>query len=219
MRIIDLSHTLGTGDKTYKGLPPIHICDYLSREESRDHYEDGTEFQIDKITLIGNSGTYIDSPFHRYSDGKDLSALALAKTTNLPGIVIRAPYLTRWSAIGIDCLEGKHLEGKAVLFDTGWCKHFGTEDYTHGHPFLTAEAAEYLRKQKVALVGIDSHNIDDIRVNARPSHSILLGADIPIVEHMTNLSALPDQGFRFFAAPIKLKNVGTFPTRAFAILE
>ena len=219
MSIIDLSQTISDGVKTYKGIPAIHVCDYLSRKESRKTYATGTEFQMDEIKLVGNSGTYIDSPFHRYADGKDLASLALSSTINLQAIVIRAPHLNEWSAVGVEAFEDKQLTGKAVLVDTGWSKHFGTEKYIAHHPFVTEEAAEYLLSQCVALVGIDSHNIDDIRQNTRPVHSILLGADIPIVEHLTNLSSLPDQGFSFFAAPIKFKGVGTFPTRAYAIID
>lgn len=219
MGIIDLSQTLGDGVKTYKTIPAIHVCDYLSRKESRNHYAEGTEFQLDDIKLIGNSGTYIDSPFHRYADGKDLASLALSSTINLEAIVIRAPHLNECTPVGLEAFEGKQLTGKAILIDTGWSKKFNTENYFDQHPFVTEEAADYLLSQDVALVGIDSHNIDDTRGNTRPVHTILLGAEIPIVEHLTNLSALPDQGFRFFAAPIKFKGVGTFPTRAFAIIE
>ncbi len=208
-----------SGLSTYKGLPAIHVCDYLSREESKKHYADKTSFQIDEITLIGNSGTYIDSPFHRYENGKDLAELTLASTTALPGIVIRVPYAGRWHAIDEKPFEDRDLKGKAVLFDTGWSRFFGTPDYFDYHPFLTGPAADLLHKKGVALVGINSHNIDDTRGNSRPVHTTLLGVEIPIVEHMCNLSALPDMGFRFFAAPVKFSGVGTFPTRAYAIIE
>lgn len=218
MTIIDLSQTLKHGLHTYKGLPPVHVCDFLSREASRHAYEDGTEFQIDEVKLVGNSGTYIDSPFHRFDDGKDLSELELDKTANLPGIVVRAPSCSEWMAIDKDMFRDKDVTGKAVLVDTGWSKHFGSEHYYEQHPFLTECAARWLRDNGAALVGIDSHNIDDTRASSRPVHTILLRHEIPIVEHLGNLSALPDQGFRFFAAPIKFKAVGTFPTRAFAIL-
>lgn len=219
MKIIDLSQTMENGLQTYKGLPAIHVCDYLSRQDSAERYGDHETFQIDQITLIGNSGTYIDSPFHRYENGRDLSELALSATTALPGVVIRVPYARPCHAIDEKAFSDRELEGKAVLFDTGWCRHFGCEDYFDGHPFLTADAADLLHKKGATLVGIDSHNIDDTRTNTRPVHSVLLGADIPIVEHMNNLSALPDLGFRFFAAPLKFKGVGTFPTRAYAIID
>ncbi|MFC3051217.1 cyclase family protein [Kordiimonas pumila] len=218
MPIIDLSHTIQHGQTTYKGLPPVHICDYLSREESKSLYAEGTSFQIDMLTMVGNSGTYIDSPFHRYADGDDLSTLALETTTNLPALVIRAPYSCNWHAIDEDTLDGKDFKNKAVLFDTGWSKKFGSDTYMEKHPFLTKATARALEKGGAVLVGIDSHNIDDIRLNERPVHSILLKSAIPIVEHLTNLSALPDQGFKFYAAPLKIKAVGTFPTRAYAIL-
>jgi kynurenine formamidase len=219
MHLIDLSHTMADGLQTYKGLPPLHICDFLSRKESRQHYASGTEFQLDRIELVGNSGTYIDSPFHRFADGADLAALPLDATVALPAITIRAPHLGHWDAVGPHAFNRKALEGKAVLIETGWCKHFGTPAYFEHHPFLTEDAANLLRDAGAALVGIDSHNIDDTRANTRPVHTVLLGAGIPIVEHMTNLSALPDQGYRFFAAPLKFQGVGTFPTRAFAMVE
>jgi len=219
MHIIDLSQTMKDGLQTYKGLPEIHVCSHLSREDSRKYYEDGAEFQIDDIHLTGSSGTYIDSPFHRYKDGKDLAALSLSATVNLPGIVIRAPSASPWAAVGLPAIKDKDVKGKAILIETGWCRHFGTPDYYEGHPFLAAEAAQYLRDAGAVLVGIDSHNIDDTRGRTRPVHTTLLGAEIPIIEHMTNLSALPDQGFRFFAAPIKFEGVGTFPTRAYALLD
>jgi len=218
MPIIDLSHTIHDGLTTYKGLPPVHVCDYLSRSDSKKHYIEGTEFQIDEVTLVGNSGTYIDSPFHRYSDGKDLSELTLESTTNLPAIVVRVPYSSNWQAITEESIKGRDFAGKAILFDTGWSKKFGSPSYQEKHPFLTESTALYLKENGAALVGIDSHNIDDIRANSRPVHSTLLGHAIPIVEHLTNLNTLPDQGFRFFAAPVKFKGVGTFPTRAYAII-
>ncbi len=219
MKIIDLSQTMHHGLETYKGLPAIHVCDYLSREHSKALYGDHETFQIDTVTLVGNSGTYIDSPFHRYENGRDLAELALSATTALPTVVIRAPYARPWHGIDEKSFSDREFAGKAVLFDTGWSRHFGRPDYFEGHPFLTASAADLLHKKGVTLVGIDSHNIDDTRTNTRPVHSILLGADIPIVEHMTNLSALPDLGARFFAAPLKFRGVGTFPTRAYAIID
>jgi len=218
MTIIDLSHTMKAGLRTYKGLPAIQVCDYLSRAESRKHYEKGTEFQIDQLELIGNSGTYIDSPFHRFSDGKDLSEIILSATVDIPGLIIRAPATSDWMPIDESFFKGKDINGKAVLFDTGWSKHFGSDAYFENHPFLTESAALALRDGNVALVGIDSHNIDDIRTPSRPTHTVLLGNDIPIVEHLCNLNSIPDQGFLFTSAPLKFKGVGTFPTRAYAKL-
>ncbi len=215
-RLIDLSHTVAHGLVTYKGLPAPIICDYLSREASRKFYAPGVEFQIGKIEMVANTGTYIDSPFHRYADGKDLSQLELTQLANLPALRIECK---GQQAINASHLPGDiDLAGKAVLFETGWSRHWNTPQYFEGHPFLTEEAARLLAEAKVALVGIDSHNIDDIRDLRRPVHSILLGHDIPIVEHMTNLAALPQKEFRFFAVPVKIKGFGTFPVRAFAVV-
>jgi len=217
MAIIDLSHTMRHGTKTYKGIPAPHVCDFLNREKSKEIYAEGTSFQMDTIELVGNSGTYMDSPFHRYKDGKDLSELALAATVDLPAITVRVTASGSWMAIDVEHFEGLDVKGKAVLIATGWDQHFDTETYQSNHPYLTEAAATYLRDSGAALVGIDSHNIDDIRGNTRPAHTVLLGAEIPIVEHMANVTALPDSGFRFFAAPVKFAGIGTFPTRAYAI--
>lgn len=219
MPIIDLSQTLEDGIITYKGLPAPHVCDFLSREKSKKFYAEGTQFQIDSIEMVGNSGTYIDSPFHRYADGKDLSELALEQTVDLPAITISVPFTSDWMAIEPSIFDDENVSGKAVLFATGWDKFFGKAEYQEGHPYLSEESALLLRDMGAALVGIDSHNIDDIRSNSRPAHTILLGADIPIVEHMANLTELPDKGYRFHAAPIKFAGVGTFPTRAYAITD
>ena len=213
--LIDLSHTIEHGLVTYKGLPAPIICDYLSREASRKHYAPGTEFQIGKIEMVANTGTYLDSPFHRYADGKDLSQLDLQKLANLPAIKVTAHH----QAIDVSCLpRGEDLAGKAVLVETGWSRHWNTPQYYEGHPFLTEDAARFLADSGAVLVGIDSHNIDDVQDLRRPVHSILLKNEIPIVEHMTNLASLPNSGFRFFAVPVKVKGFGTFPVRAFAIV-
>jgi arylformamidase len=214
--LIDLSHTVKHGLVTYKGLPAPIICDYLSREASRKFYAPGTEFQIGKIEMVANTGTYLDSPFHRYADGKDLSELDLQKLANLPAIKIST---TNEQAIDRSSFPREaDLAGKAVLVETGWSRHWNTPQYFEGHPFLTEDAARFLSDSGVALVGIDSHNIDDVQDLRRPVHSILLKQEIPIVEHMTNLSALPHADFRFFAVPAKVKGFGTFPVRAFALL-
>jgi arylformamidase len=215
-RLIDLSHTVTHGLITYKGLPAPIICDYLSREASRKLYAAGTEFQIGKIEMVANTGTYLDSPFHRYADGKDLSELDLRKLANLPAIKIWAQ---NKQAIDASCFPRKELTGKAVLVETGWSRHWNTPQYFEGHPFLTEDAARFLADAGVALVGIDSHNIDDVQDLRRPVHSILLKQEIPIVEHMTNLAAIPNADFRFFAVPVKVKGFGTFPVRAFAMIE
>jgi kynurenine formamidase len=218
MQLIDMSHTLEAGMLTYKGLPAPVICDYLSREASRKVYAAGTEFQIGRIEMVGNTGTYIDSPFHRYADGKDLSELPLESLANLPLIVAHIePGRSR--AIEKLPLSAVDLRGKAVLIRTGWDAHWRTDAYFEGFPYLTAELARWLRDAGVALVGIDSHNIDCTDTGERPVHSTLLGADIPIVEHLCGLSAVPERGAKFFAVPVKVKGFGTFPVRAFAAVE
>ena len=215
--LIDLSHTVAHGLITYKGLPAPVICDYLSREASRKHYAPGVESQIGKIEMVANTGTYLDSPFHRYENGKDLSQLELKKLANLPAIKINAQ---QRQAIDISCFQRQeNLEGKAILVETGWSKNWNSPQYFEGHPFLTEDAAKFLADTKVALVGIDSHNIDDVQDLRRPVHSILLRQEIPIVEHMTNLAALPQKDFAFFAVPVKVKGFGTFPVRAFGLVE
>jgi arylformamidase len=218
-RLLDLSHTISDGLVTYKGLPAPIICDFLSREQSRQHYAPGTEFQIGKIEMVANTGTYLDSPFHRYEDGKDLSELPLSSLANLEGVLLRAKGEEQ-RAVHVAALENLGVKGKAVLIHTGWDQHWGTDKYFEGtHPFLTKEAAQYLADNGAALVGIDSYNIDDTADLGRPAHSILLGAEIPIVEHMCKLDQLPDDGFRFFAVPVKIKGMGTWPVRAFAIVS
>jgi kynurenine formamidase len=216
-RLIDLSHDVEHGMVTYKGLPAPIICDFLSRAESKRIYAPGTEFHIGKIEMVANTGTYLDAPFHRYADGKDLAELPLESVADLDAVVVRAP-VERGRAIGAEAFEGRELNGKAVLVHTGWSRHWRTERYFEGHPFLTAEAAALLRDRGAALVGIDSLNIDDIAGGERPVHSTLLRADIPIVEHMTGLDQVPDEGFRFHAVPVKVKKFGTFPVRAYALL-
>ena len=216
-RLVDLSHVIEAGMTTFKGLPGPHICDYWSREASAANYDDGSSFQIGRIDMVANTGTYVDSPFHRYADGKDLSQLDLASLASLDGIVVRMPFDQSLATDAAD-LEGLDVRGKAVLVHTGWDRHWRTEAYFENHPYLTEAAARLLVKKGAAFVGIDSHNIDDTRTRARPVHTILLGADIPIGEHLTNLQALPDSGFRFSAVPPKISGFGTFPVRAYAEL-
>jgi arylformamidase len=213
--LIDLSHTIAHGTVTYPGLPGPLICDFLSREASRRVYAEGVEFHIGQITMVANTGTYLDTPFHRYADGKDLAELPLESMANLDGVRVQ----TNAPAIGPEILRELDVAGKAVLIETGWSRHWGTQGYLSGHPFLTEEAAFWLRDAGARLVGIDSLNIDDMADKRRPVHTILLGAEIPIVEHMTNLASLPPSGFRFFAAPVKVKAFGTFPVRAFALVS
>jgi kynurenine formamidase len=215
---IDLSHTVHDGLVTYKGLPATIICDYLSREASRGRYAPGTEFQIGKIEMVTNTGTYIDTPFHRYEDGKDLSEVTLEQFTNLEGVIIRAPH-RKGLDVTADLFKNVDVKNRAVLIHTGWDEHWGTDQYFENHPFVTEEAAVYLRDHGAKLVGIDSHNIDDTRGNTRPAHSTLLRAEILIVEHMCNLQSVPDKGFTFSAVPPKVKGAGTFPVRAFAAIK
>jgi arylformamidase len=214
--LIDVSHTVEHGMITYKGLPAPLICDYLSREQSRAHYAPGTEFHIGKIEMVANTGTYLDSPFHRYATGKDLSQLPLERLANLDGVLVHTDP-SRGRALGRDAFAGLDLRDKAVLVSTGWDAHWRTDRYFEGHPFLTRDAAEYLVRSGAALVGIDSLNIDDTADLARPVHSVLLAAEIPIVEHLRGLNSLADVRFRFFAVPVKVKSMGTFPVRAFGL--
>jgi arylformamidase len=214
--LIDLSHEIHNGLITYKGLPAPIICDYLSRENSLGKYEEGTTFQIGKIEMVSNTGTYVDCPFHRYEHGKDLSDTSLEAFANLNAITIDA---TNTIEIGKAYFENKEIRGRAVLVNTGWARHWNTDTYFENHPYINREAAEYLRDCEVKLVGIDSHNIDDTKGNSRPVHTILLGSDILIVEHLCNLDRLPEEGYLFSAVPPKFKGVGTFPVRAFATVK
>jgi kynurenine formamidase len=218
--LVDVSHAVEHGMVTYKGLPAPMICDYMSREASRSRYAPGTEFHIGKIEMVANTGTYLDSPFHRFANGKDLSELALASLADLDSVVVRWDPAGKGEgerAIGAAHFDGLDVRGKAVLVHTGWSSRFRTDAYFEGHPFLTEDAAIALAEGGATLVGIDSLNIDDTADLRRPAHTTLLGRDVPIVEHLTNLSALPDAGFRFFAVPVKVRAFGTFPVRAFAI--
>lgn len=215
VRLVDLSHTIEHGLVTYKGLPAPIICDYLSREESRKQYAEGTEFQIGKIEMVTNTGTYLDCPFHRYANGKDLSQVVVERLSEIEGIVIRADH-SQGYAIDRSFFEGKELRGRAVLVHTGWDRYWNTEHYFEYHPYLTEDATQYLVDCGVNLVGIDAVNIDDTREKSRPVHSGLLGAEILIVEHLCRLEQLPDEGFTFSALPPKFKGAGTFPVRALA---
>jgi arylformamidase len=199
---------------TYPGLPGPIICDYLSREASRAHYAPGVEFQIGKIEMVANTGTYLDAPFHRYAEGKDLAQLSLESLADLEAVVVRIAS-GAGRAITRKAFEGVEIDGRAVLVETGWDVHWRTEQYLTGHPFLTADAAEHLASRGAALVGIDSLNIDDTADRARPVHSTLLRAGVPIVEHMCNLGGLPERDFKFFAVPAKVAGFGTWPVRAF----
>ncbi|HEY6804974.1 MAG TPA: cyclase family protein [Pyrinomonadaceae bacterium] len=215
--LIDLSHSVDNGMITYKGLPAPVITDHLSREASKQLYEAGTEFHIGRIEMVANTGTYLDSPFHRYSDGVDLAGLDLFSVANLDGVVIKHEGTQR--AIEPDSLAGINVKGKAVLFQTNWDQHWRTDEYWSGrHPFVSESLAQLLVQSGAALVGIDSYNIDNTETGARSAHSILLKNNIPIVEHMCGLRDLPVDGFKFFAVPVKVRKFGTFPVRAFAIV-
>ncbi|HEV8383067.1 MAG TPA: cyclase family protein [Gemmatimonadales bacterium] len=215
-RLIDLSHEIEHGMVTYRGLPAPTISDWLSRDASRARYAAGTTFQIGKIELLANTGTYIDAPFHRYDGGRDVAGYHLEAVADLPGILVRASD-RRGRALEASRFSGQDVKGKAVLVHTGWDAHWRTDTYSAGeHPFLTSNAAEHLVKAGAVLVGIDSLNIDDDKDGTRPAHTILLGSSVAIVEHMTNLGALPDTGFSFFAVPPKVRGMGSFPVRAFA---
>jgi kynurenine formamidase len=216
--LIDVSHSIEDGMITYKGLPGPVITDHLSREESKRHYSPGTQFHIGKIEMVANTGTYLDSPFHRYADGTDLAGLDLYSLANLDGVVVRdIPKHQR--SIDESLIRDLDVKGKAVLFQTNWDMHWRTEEYWNGkHPFIAETAAQWLADSGASLVGIDSYNIDNTQDGNRPAHSILLRHGIPIVEHLCGLRDLPDSGFKFFAVPVKVRNFGTFPIRAFALI-
>ena len=216
-KLIDLSHAVEHGMITYKGLPAPIICDFLSREDSHKYYTEGTEFNIGKIEMVANTGTYVDSPFHRFADGLDLSELPLESLADLEGVVVRAQSFGR--AITAKAFNGINIKGKAVLIHTDWARHWRTDQYFEGHTFLTKDAAEFLVEAGAAFVGIDTYNIDDTTDGTRPVHTTLLGNRIPICEHMCGFDSLPDQGFQFHAAPVKVKAMGTFPVRAYAVLD
>jgi kynurenine formamidase len=216
MTFIDLSHTIEDGTITYPGLPAPKISDFLSWDASHATYASGVEFQIGQIELVANTGTYIDTPAHRYRDGFDLSALQLETVADVSGIVFDAS-----GAVDESIVDGADLSGKAVLFRTGWDRHWATPAYgSPDHPFLSASLAATLVEAGARIVGIDSVNIDDSSPGAqgrRPVHSALLAAGIPVVEHLCNLGRLGSGPFSFFAVPVKVKGMATFPVRAFAI--
>jgi kynurenine formamidase len=216
--LVDLSHPIRAGLITYPGIPAPTITPHLTREASREHYAPGTEFAIDLITMAGNTGTYLDSPYHRYAEGGDLASLDLATLAGLPAEVFRlADAASR--GIPAEVFLDRDLAGAAVLLHTGWSRHFGTPEYAHGAPFLTEAGARHLVDARVALVGIDSLNIDDTESGGqRPAHSILLAAGVHVVEHLTALDRVPARGARFTAVPPRVEGFGTFPVRAFAEL-
>lgn len=218
--LVDLSHAIEHGKVYYPGLPAPVICDFLSRADSRALYDEGTEFHIGTVELVTNTGTYIDCPFHRYADGRDTATMPLDRFVDVPAVLVRATeaHGRTSRAIGREWFGAHDVRGRAVLVHSGWDVHWQTDRYFQGHPFLTADAATWLRDAGAVLVGIDSMNIDDTSGGTRPVHSILLREEILIAEHLTGLAALPDTPFTFTAVPPKLVGVGTFPVRAFATL-
>jgi kynurenine formamidase len=217
-RYIDLSHEISDGLVTYPGLPAPQIDEYLSREASRARYAPGTEFSIGRITMVANTGTYMDTPFHRFADGFDLTGLKLEQVADLPGVLVRVVG-EEGRRVGVGRFEGLDVRGKAVLIHTGWDRNWATPAYGEGHPFLTAEGAAWLVDNGAALVGIDSLNIDDGGDGSRPAHTSLLRAGIPIVEHLTGLEQLPLNGFQFSAVPARVAGMATWPVRAYAVIE
>lgn len=217
-KLIDVSHEIEAGMITYPGLPAPIISDHLGREAARSVYAEGTTFQIGRIEMVANTGTYVDAPFHRFAEGSDLADLPLERLADLDGLVVDACQRTN-RALGVEWFENLQLTNRAVLIRTGWDIHWRTPQYGEDAPFLTRQAVEFLVAAKPALVGIDSVNIDDKNDGARPAHTLLLGAGIPIVEHLCNLGKLPPCGFRFHCAPVKFRGVGTFPARAYAVIE
>ncbi|HVR42053.1 MAG TPA: cyclase family protein [Thermoanaerobaculia bacterium] len=215
-RWIDLSHTIRDGLITYPGLPAPVIGEFVSRAASRQRYAPGVEFHIGRIEMVANTGTYVDAPFHRYEDGPDLARLPLERLADLDAVVVDS---RSDRAVTPGHFEGISLRGKGVLVRTGFDANWGSAAYFENNPFLTREAAEHLVAENAALVGIDSLNVDDPADASRPAHSILLAAGIPIVEHLARLGSLPAEGFRFFAVPVKVAGMGSFPVRAFAIVD
>ncbi len=218
MRRIDLSHTITDGMVTYPGIPAPRISSYMTFEESHEHYAAGVEFSIATVELAANTGTYLDTPAHRHRGGWDLAGLALDAVAAVPGTVVRCRERAG-PAITPEALTGRDLRGHAVLFDTGWSEHWGTDTYYSGHPHLAEATVTALLRAAPAVVGIDSLNIDGTAAGTRPAHTDLLRAGIPIVEHLAHLDDLPDEGFLFFAVPPRVAGVATFPVRAFALVE
>jgi arylformamidase len=214
MQLIDLSHTIEHGMITYDGLPGPAISEFLTREASRPRYAAGTEFQIGRVDMVANTGTYLDAPAHRFANGADVAAIDLQSVANLFAVVVRAG-----GQRSIDKIPAG-LNGKALLIHTGWSQYWRSSRYwSNEHPFVTRGAAEALARSGVKAVGIDSYNIDDTADPTRPAHTELLRAGILIIEHMTNLDSLPESGeIRFFAVPPKVRGLGSFPVRAFAMV-
>jgi len=216
-RLVELSHVIRPGMVTYPGLPGPEISSFLTREASRATYAPGTEFAIDRITMVGNTGTYLDSPYHRFSDGADLSAVPLERAADLPAVVIRLSG-SRRRDIDAQAVAAVDVRGKAVLLHTGDDARFGTPEYGTDAHFLTRDGAAWLAAHDPALVGIDAINIDDTADGKRPAHTLLLAAGIPVIEHLTGLEQVPPTGASFTAVPLRVQGLGTVPVRAFARL-
>jgi arylformamidase len=214
--IVDLSHPVVDGMITYPGLPGPRVSDHMTREASRSHYAPDTEFHIGRIDMVANTGTYLDTPAHRYANGTDLADTPLERMVELDGVLVDA---TAHRSVTVSDLDGRDIRGRAVLIRTDHARHWGTEAYFRDHPFLTGEAATWLVERGAMLVGIDSLNIDDTSGGERPVHSTLLRAGVPLVEHLCNLDRLPSNGFRFSAPPVAVRAMGTFPVRAYAVIE
>jgi arylformamidase len=215
---VDLSHDVEDGMITFPGLPGPRIGEVLTHAESRSRYAGGTEFQIGEISMVANTGTYVDSPFHRYADREDVAALSLDRVADVDAVVVNVAG-TESRAVDRRLLLPFDVADKAVLVHTGWDRRWGTDAYLVEPPFLTADGAEHLAISGALLVGVDWLNIDDTGDPTRPAHSTLLGAGIPICENLTNLGALPAMGARFTAVPVKVRGMGTFPVRAFATVS
>lgn len=216
-RLVELSHPIRDGMVTYPGLPGPEIRDHLTREASRARYAPGTEFHIARISMVANTGTYLDAPSHRFAEGRDLAATPLESVADLDGVLLRVSG-EGVRAVDRELLLPLQVRGRAVLVHTGWDRHFGTDQYGKDAPFLTRRAAAWLAEEGAALVGIDSVNIDDTADGTRPVHTALLAAGIPVVEHLRGLEQLPPAGFRFHAAPPRVQGMGTFPVRAYAVI-
>ena len=220
-RFVELDHVVSAGMITYPGLPGPEITPHLTRQASRAHYAPGVEFEIDRISMVGNTGTYLDSPFHRFPGGTDLAGLSLEGLADLPAVVVRTAGTGR-RAVDVGSLAAYDVGGAAVLLHTGGDAGWGTDDYARDAPYLTEAGARWLVDHDAALVGIDAVNIDDVApaaAGARPAHTLLLAAGIPIVEHLTGLEQLPPYGARFTAAPPRIAGFGTFPVRAYAAVS
>ena len=216
-RFVEISHPIEAGMVTYAGLPGPAVSEFLTREASRGKYAEGTTFSIGRVDMVANTGTYVDAPFHRFAKGGDVADLPLEKLADLEAVVVDATNAGR--AVDVGLFGRGDLGGKAVLVRTGWSRHWRTDAYFQNHPYLTRAAAERLVEAGAALVGIDSLNIDDTADGARPAHTGLLQAGIPIAEHLTNLESLPASGFRIHCVPAPVHGMGSFPVRAYAIVR